>query len=198
MKGILIAIPTFENIDPLTFKSIYGLKRPDDCYVQFDFIRGYDCAKARNKIAQEAVDHGFDYVLMVDSDIVLPDDTLIRMMDHPTEICLGCYPRKRSTDGTMELFRLGQKDFIETFKAGDLEGMTERVVVKGGGFGCAFIDVKIFKDLPFPWFKYIQYDNGATLSEDNYFCSEASKRGYIINADPNIRCGHIFKDTHWR
>lgn len=198
MTGILVAVPTFENIDPLTFKSIYGLTKPENCYVQFDFVRGYDCARARNKIAREAIDLGFDYVLMVDSDIVLPSDTLVRMMDDPVDICLGCYPRKRSTNGTIELFRLGQKNFVETFTADEIDEMTGRVVVKGGGFGCAFIKVDILKDLPYPWFKYVQYDNGETLSEDNYFCSEAAKRGYIINADAGIRCGHIFSDTHWR
>ena len=46
---ILIAVPTFENIKPECFKSIYGLTRPEDCDLYFDYVRGYDCAKARNQ-----------------------------------------------------------------------------------------------------------------------------------------------------
>lgn len=198
MSGILIAVPTFESIDPETFKSIYGLAKPDDCYVQFDFVRGYDCARARNLIAREAMSYGFDYVLMVDSDIVLPCGTLLRMMKDPVDICLGCYPRKRSQDGTMEIFRLGQDNFVDTFKASDFDDMNDRIIVKGGGFGCAFLNVEIFNKMPYPWFKYVEYNNGETLSEDNYFCSQAAKAGYLIHADAGVRCGHATKTTHWR
>ncbi len=44
MSKILIAIPTFENIMPETFKSIYDL---DPCgnELSFEFVKGYDCAK---------------------------------------------------------------------------------------------------------------------------------------------------------
>ena len=52
---ILVAVPTFENIYPDTFKAIYGLNRGDHD-VAFNFVRGYDCATARNRIAQEALD----------------------------------------------------------------------------------------------------------------------------------------------
>ena len=41
---ILIAVPTFENILPDTFKSIYNLEKTEDMIVDFDFVRGYDCA----------------------------------------------------------------------------------------------------------------------------------------------------------
>jgi hypothetical protein len=66
---VLIAVPTFETIAPECFKAIYELQGDD---LTFDFVRGYDCAKARNEIAKKALNGGFDYVLMVDSDIVIP------------------------------------------------------------------------------------------------------------------------------
>ena len=72
---VLVAIPTFESIKNETFKSIYGLNIPENTEVMFDFVKGYDCAKARNEIAKIALNYGFDYVLMVDSDIILPNDT---------------------------------------------------------------------------------------------------------------------------
>ena len=70
---ILIAVPTFESIDPDVFKAIYNLHIPGRIdKVDFDFVRGYDCAKARNDISQKAIDGDYDYVLMVDSDTVIP------------------------------------------------------------------------------------------------------------------------------
>ena len=48
---ILIAVPTFETIYPDTYKSIFDLDKGDH-EVLFEFVRGYDCATARNSIAQ--------------------------------------------------------------------------------------------------------------------------------------------------
>ena len=90
---ILIAVPTFETIKPECFKSIYGLKRPDRCTLYFDYVSGYDCAKARNQIAKNAMAGNYDYVLMVDSDIQLPQDTLINLLECESDIALGWYYR---------------------------------------------------------------------------------------------------------
>ena len=57
---ILIAVPTYENITPDTFKSIYGLDRGGNHCV-FDFIRGYDVATARNRIGSQTIAENADY-----------------------------------------------------------------------------------------------------------------------------------------
>lgn len=192
---ILIAVPTFENIMPETFKSIYGLTLPSGCEVMFDFCKGYDCAKARNTIAQEAVEYNFDYVLMVDSDIILPSDTLVYMTEPPVDVCLGVYPRKNTKTGMTEIFKLGHKDFVDANNL-NISEITEpgRLDIKGGGLGCALIKVNLFKKLPKPWFYYKIYPNGAVLSEDNFFCDKASKYGYTIQADTRVRCGHYVRE----
>ena len=63
--NILIAVPTFENIYPDTFKSIYDLDDQGND-LSFEYVRGYDCATARNRIAQIAMDGNYDYVLMAE------------------------------------------------------------------------------------------------------------------------------------
>ena len=90
---ILIAVPTFENIMPDTFKAIYDLDKAGH-EVQFEFVRGYDCATARNHIVQMALDKGVDYVLMVDNDVVLPKDALQNLLDDPKDVCLGFYAHR--------------------------------------------------------------------------------------------------------
>lgn len=198
MLRILIAVPTFENILPETFKSIYGLEIPEGVICQFDFCKGYDCARARNLIAKEALDYGFDYVLMVDSDIILPSNALVSMLDDARDVCLGCYPRKNTTTGQIEVFKPLQPNFTETFMADELDGVDGKFLVKGGGFGCALIKTQVFRDLPYPWFKYVEYDNGEVLSEDNYFCNQIEHRGGKVYADGNVRCGHSVKRFQWR
>lgn len=198
MIQILIAVPTFENILPDTFKSIYNLEKTDWMKVDFDFVRGYDCARARNIICNKAIKNNYDYVLMVDSDIILPTYTLIKMLDDPKPVCLGCYPRKNTKKEVFEIFKLGQQDYVKTFNYSEITSLSGKIEVKGGGFGCGMIDVRILNDLPHPFFKYVEYESGATLSEDLYFCSNANKHGYQVYAETDIICGHSIRGFQWR
>ena len=195
---VLIAVPTFETILPDTFKSIYGLEIPEGVYCFFDFVRGYDCAKARNEIALEAIKHNFDYVLMVDSDIVLPSHALQSMLEVPVDICLGVYPRKNTASEQVEIFKLGYDNYVVTYNMPELENLDSLIEVKGGGFGCALLRTEIFGTLPFPWFRYVTYQTGDVLSEDNYFCSKAAKNGFTIYCDPRVKCGHAVRSIQWR
>lgn len=191
--NILVAVPTFESILPETFKSIYELEVPEGCFVHFNFVRGYDCAKARNIIAKKALE--FDYVLMVDSDIVVPSNALISMLSRNVDICLGVYPRKNTINGQTEVFKLDQYNFIDVYTYDELTN--DCVEVRGGGLGCALIKSDVFNHISYPYFKYITYDNGASLSEDNYFCHNASLSEYKIYVDMSVKSGHVTKSIQW-
>ena len=198
---VLIAIPTFENILPDTFKSVYGLEVPEGTNCQFDFCKGYDCAKARNNIAQEAIQYGFDYLLTVDSDMIIPRNALTSMLSRNTDVCLGVYPRKNTKTEQTEIFALGQKDFTDSnnMSATQIDELNGQAVeIKGGGLGCALIKVGVFEKIAFPWFKYVQYDNGAVLSEDNYFCTQVRAAGLTVMVDSAVRCGHSVRGFQWR
>lgn len=161
----------------------------------FDYCKGYDCATARNKIAQEAIDGGFDYVLMVDSDIILPQDTIDFLIQDAPDICVGVYPRKNTNCGQTELFKFSEKDYLDRFTFDDLSQYADydRIMVKGSGMGCALIKTEVFSRLPYPWFRYVQYNNGDVLSEDLFFCDVARKNGLNILADMRVKCGHLVR-----
>ena len=195
---ILVAVPTFENILPDTFKSIYYLDKTNNMIVDFDFVRGYDCAHARNIICNNALKGNYDYVLMVDSDLILPPHTLTKMLNNPKPLCLGCYPRKNTKTGVFEIFKLDQKNYINTFNYKEIISSAGKIEVKGGGFGCAMINTDILNNLPRPFFKYVEYENGDCLSEDNYFCNNVSKAGYKIYADTDVMCGHSVRGFQWQ
>lgn len=191
---ILIAVPTFETIKPECFKSIYGLERPAGATLYFDYVAGYDCAKARNQIAKNALSGEYDYVLMVDSDIQLPQDTLIKLFDCDCDIALGWYYRKRTKTDQTIIFTFG-KDFNED---NCITGRTmthevpRPIEVKGGGLGVALIRTEIFNKLSYPYFKFVVYDNDTVLSEDLYFCNLASSSGFNIKCHPSVKANHIF------
>ena len=192
--NILIAVPTFENILPEVFKAIYDLDTQGHS-VDFEYVRGYDCAKARNVIAEKA--KAYDFVLMVDSDTIIPEDTLKHLLEPPADVVLGCYPSKY-TEGEAILWALKDNHmgmgFPKRMRYSELG--TERIELKGGGLGCALIRSEVFSALPYPYFKYEIFDNGA-LSEDLYFCRSVVERGMKVLADPRVRCGHMSKQVKY-
>lgn len=195
---IFVAVPTFENISPDTFKSIYGLDRCGH-WVVFDFVRGYDCATARNNIAKQAKRENADYVLMVDSDIVLPSDALKKLLEDPKDVCLGWYPHRtygRNT-GLATMYKLGEFDYTKQYTVDEFltlaKAGVKREQVHGGGMGCALIKTEVFDKIKFPFFDWVNYDNGQLLGEDTFFCSRCKDAGIPVYVDPRVGCGHIFK-----
>ncbi len=185
---ILVAVPTFETICPEVFKAIYDLDLAGH-NVDFDFVKGYDCAKARNEIAKKAQRGFYHYVLMVDSDTVIPKETIRWMLEEPVDICLGVCPRKNTRTEQTTLYKQGQYNFEDEYKYPELT--RDRMLIKGGGFACAMVRVDVFDKLKYPWFQYVSYSNGSFLSEDFYFCCEAEKYGLPIYADTRVKCGHL-------
>lgn len=210
---ILIAVPTFESIYPDTFKSIYELD-PAGHELSFEFVRGYDCATARNKIAQMSLDQGADYVLMVDNDVVLRKDAILNLTDDLKEVCLGYYAH-RDTDniyrGRTCICKLFDADGTRYFNypleseysAEELhelsENGTHKLQIHGGGMGCAFISTAMFRRLSYPWYDWVNYrdENRGMLSEDLYFCELCRKDGIPIYTDTRVKCGHILRRVQW-
>lgn len=185
---ILIAVPTFETIQPEVFKAIYDL-HPAGHDLSFDFVKGYDCAAARNRVGELAQAGGFDYVLMVDSDTIIPPDTLELMLDTPVDVCLGVCPRKNTTEGKTAMVKADSRGYDDNWLYSELP--TEKTRIKCGGFACALVKSYVFTRMDKPYFQYVINQNGSTFSEDYYFCSNAQMYGVEVLMDPRVKCGHL-------
>lgn len=210
---ILIAVPTFENITPDTFKSIYNLEKGDNECI-FEFVRGYDCATARNRIAQMSIDKGVDYVLMVDNDVSLPSDVLLNMLEDAKDVCLGYYAHRNQDNiyrGKTSICKLEDGNGVPYFNypleseysAEEMKSMISDGVTKirihGGGMGCALIKVDIFKRLNYPWYDWVNYadDHRGMLSEDLFFCEKCHRAKIPIYSDARAGCGHLLRHIQW-
>ncbi len=195
MIRVFIAIPTFETINPETFKSIYDLDLTG-IWATFDFVKGYDCAKARNAIVKKALNSNVlpDYIFMVDSDIIVPKDALQNLTEDYPDAIFGVYPQKVKPSRS-EIFDLQYDGYmpVARWNISELKQTpADRIQISGSGFGCALIKTKIFLEYPYPWFNYVSYDDGNFLSEDLYFCDKIKSR-YIMLADTRVLCKHIGK-----
>lgn len=187
---ILVGVPTGGTIEPEVFKAIYDLK-PCGHELAFEFVRGYDTAESRNRLVDIALDGWYDYVLFVDSDTIIPENTLELMLDDPVaDVCLGVCPRKNTKEGKSAIIRKNSQYFSEgSYFYNNLpEGKVE---VKGGGFACALVSTQLLRQMSRPWFRYAIYEDGSILSEDFWFCDKAAWEHAVIMADFRVRCGHL-------
>lgn len=205
---ILIAVPTYENIYPDTFKSIYDLDKGGN-EVDFKFFRGYDVANARNQIGQYTLDNGYDYCLMIDNDEVVPKDALVNLLETEQEFKLGRSmavgysltrpTNARNTDGRTSAFKWAGKDYRreDAYTAGELkelrEGGVNRIQIRGSGLACALIHRSVFEKIKYPWFRWVTYDNKTQLSEDLYFCEQFNAVTKPIFVDTRVSCGHMMR-----
>ena len=188
-KTILIAIPTNRYIEPETMKSIYDLEIPDGYSTDFQFFHGYQIDQIRNLIAKWALD--YDYLLSVDSDIVLPKDCLTKMISADKDIISGLYIQRIPNTHTLEIYKRTQTGGSINIHLDELPKDTQFEIV-GCGMGCCLIKSKVFQLIKYPHYLYksaLTSEN--TISEDIYFCEKALEQGFKIWADSSIRCDHI-------
>lgn len=209
MARILIAVPTFENITPDTFKALWDMdKGGHEC--PFEFVRGYDCATARNRIAMRAQALQADYVLMVDNDVTPPRDALVHLLEHGVDVVSGFYAH-RGADNTYSGRTCACKVADDNGKpyfnyplesewtADELREKREAgeylIQLHGGGMGCILIKTSVFDEVRYPWFDWVNYpdDNRGMLSEDLYFCEGLKNEGIPIYVDTRVACGHLLR-----
>lgn len=185
---ILIVIPTYENICPEVFKAIYNLDKGEH-QVDFEFVKGYDTATARNNIVMLAMRRKYDYVLMIDNDTIIPRKALLYMLDPQEDIVIGFCPIKNTKNKSSALMRIGTSD--RYIKYNELRNAPNRIKLERGGMACVLIKTEVFNNIPFPWFYFEQRRDGFQTSEGYYFCDKARECGYHIWADTRVKCGHL-------
>ena len=210
---ILVAVPTFETIYPDTYKSIWDLDKTGH-NVCFDYVRGYDVATARNRIAQKAMDLDSDFVLMVDNDVVLPENALQLLLEDAKDVNLGYYAHRDKDNvyrGNTCICKLKDPEGKEyyhyplesEYSAEEMHRLAEdgekKIEVHGGGMGCALIRTETFRKTSYPWYDWVNYGdaNRGMLSEDLYFCSLCRASGIKIYSDVRVGCGHMLRHVQW-
>lgn len=186
-KRILVAIPTSKYIEPETFKSIFDLEVPDGYTLEFQHFYGYQIDQIRNLIAEWA--KHYDYLFSVDSDIVLPKDSLRKMIDADKDVISGLYIQRIPNTHTLEVY-MDQNGGVVNIPYEMLKdaGVVE---IAACGMGCALIKGDVFRKIEYPHYFYTSaLDHRNTISEDVFFCLKARNNGFTVWADTTIICDH--------
>lgn len=188
-KKILLAIPTAKYVEMQTYKSIWDLDVPEGYEIEFTYSFGYNIAQVRNLIASWIQKGDYEYLFSVDSDIVLPKDTLTKMIAHDKDIVSGVYIQRKANREIPEIYRWKDSHLTNvTLDELKPHGLQK---IDACGFGCVLIKAHVIKTMPYPHFVYEMDHMTAAPSEDVYFAMKAAHYNFSLYVDSTIMCGHI-------
>jgi GT2 family glycosyltransferase len=180
----LIAIPTSRDIEIQCAASIIGMDRGR---IGVFCPQSYSIDASRNLIVEHAIEIGYDYIMWVDSDMILPKNTLTTLMSRDKDIVSGVYRHKLlfGKNVVAKRFVPNKKDTYEDLTIEEVKE-PKLIEIDGVGFGCVLTKVDIFRNIKKPWFKYTP-----KMGEDIYFCRKAQAKGYKVYLDTSIKADHI-------
>lgn len=168
---------------------------------------GSDRAENRQRIAEQAVSFGLEYLFFVDDDTVCPSFTLRYLHyslanDQDAFVCGGIYPSKTDPPTPLVFQEIGSGPFWQ-WKVGQV------FECKGIATGAMLIKTSIFSKLEKPWFSEPDESlKDATVSlnghdvplvnnrqtDDIYFCQKVSVAGGKILAHGGVLASHFDED----
>lgn len=181
---LLIAIPTLDYIHVDFMRSLLDLVKRIECRYEIAIISGTLVYVARDKLANKAINEGFDWVLWLDSDMVFQDTLLEDLQFCGKDFVTGVYHARRKGYDSCIFEKI---DLDELKKCESYPSQAFRV--EGCGFGCVLIKTEILKHI-------VQTYKTAFLplkqyGEDIAFCLRARELGYKLWCEPSAVCGHI-------
>ena len=186
----LIAIPCLDTLDVHFVRSLVSLKQTGETVISF-FSNSlvYD---ARNKLAQQAIDVGADYILWLDSDTVFEPDTLAEMLKaiEGKDYITGIVHRRRPPFNPCiyKTIRLGVdgENFVEQYDDYPKDSLFE---IDGSGFACVLMRTEMIKQIIAR--DHTLFSPILGFGEDISFCIRAKRAGYKLHCYSKIQCGHV-------
>lgn len=183
----------------------------------FDLV-GDEYARARNGLVQMVKDRErdqgfrFEYLFWIDDDVILPPDTLPKLLSHNVPIASGLYFMRKPPH--LPVAYMESKDPLYRGRFWSLDSFPENALfeVDAVGHGCTLIKREVYDSVPEPYYAwrdvYREADDSfrlsegltkeqaktqedKTLGEDLYFFSKCRLHGYKILLDTSVSCGHF-------
>lgn len=163
---------------------------------------GQSPAKARNLIIEAALEHDCTHILILDDDMVIPPDTLKRLLARDLDI-VSAYYLMRNYPHQGIIFDKAEPDGkCYWYEVRDDE--TDLVEVVATGFGCVLIKIDVFHKLKQPWVRLGEIESDGWCDDIGFF-KRVREAGIKIFIDMACPVGHIAnmsitpvrKDNKW-
>jgi GT2 family glycosyltransferase len=184
MLKFLVGIPTRDTIFAEFALSLRLMRFPQNSQVLFAMNKVVGVDVARNEIVENAPSDT-DYILFLDDDVLVPPDTVERLLAHDKDIVSGLYFSSNPPfyPNAYKLDNKGQYDSLFDYPKNSL------VEVDAVGAGALLVKKSVFDKIGSPFFQHTSSKNG--LGEDFFFCRKAKEAGFQVFCDTSIRCTHV-------
>ena len=189
---LMIAIPSYRDLQPEFVRSLVDLEEKlheDNVWYEVKIITGTLIHTARDRLAQHAVNNGFDEVLWLDDDMVFDRYLYEDLKMCGQDIVCGLFVSRHFPYVSCVFSSLQPVERITEYP-------DEAFRVAGCGFGAVLMKAQILKD--------VMVNNGGKcfvpeqkLGEDCAFCVRATNAGYEIWCEPTARVGHVGRIVIW-
>lgn len=191
---ILISIPCRDTLSVRFLESLMNLAKPCACYYKFG-TSGlvYD---ARDEACQVAINEEYDYILFVDSDMIMAPDALVKALNRNLDIVTGLYFKRRDSHDPVIYKSIGKRELLNGGTVvRHAHAIIERDIfrdlfeVEGCGFGFVLIRTSVLKAMhrkSLSWFEPLP-----GMGEDLSFCERCKDIDVKIMCDTSFYLGHI-------
>ena len=192
----LVAIPCMDTVPVGFMRSVISLKMCGE--VQFTFAQGSLIYDARNKLANIAIDGGFDRMLWLDSDMEFGPDTfryLNEDLDQGLDFVTGLYFTRKVPIKPVA-YSAVYADSNGVPHADEIrEWPNDRLFeIKACGFGMVLCTVDLMKRIRDKY--HLPFSPAYGFGEDLSFCLRANQLGAKMYCDPRMPIGHIGQYTY--
>ncbi len=181
---LLIGMPSLTGSIPIVLvQRILGFKQAPGLEVHFAFTERVLIERARNALAQKALNGKYDYLFFLDDDTLPPTDIIFDMIALDKDIVVAPVA-DRNGEGTLALF----DDDLKPIKQ---LATTHRV--GAGGMSCTLIKRATLEAVAKAHgkpFEFITKEDGGQIGEDVNFCTRAWLRNFETWAIP-MKIQHI-------
>lgn len=156
---------------------------------------GYNLDMMRNDICKDALEQKADYLLLLDTDMNFPSNTIVRMIEvfeanKWCEIVSGLYVTKKEPYMPLIFQEFRESDGV--FMRAVSFPLNRPFHIVGAGAGVLMVKRQVFDRIEQPYFKWLVKDEikevPKGLGEDLYFFWKAKPKALC---DPTIICGHF-------
>lgn len=148
-----------------------------------------DIIANRNIIIQRATEKKYDYLFFADTDVLLPQDAIEKLLSLQQPIASGVYlggqTFGKETKIAPVLYELTQNE--NYLKSVPINDVMEDLIYEIGasGMGCCLIRTEVLEKVK------LRYSEKIMSGEDVLFCHDARKLGYRTFVNTSVRCTHM-------
>ncbi|MFH0751969.1 MAG: glycosyltransferase family A protein [archaeon] len=144
---------------------------------------------SRNLLRSEFLKGEYDYMLLLDADVIVPPNSLSKLLTHNKKVITGIYYSFYKINGQTRMMPVlwmqedEKKQLMKFFTPEEVEG-SKLVEARACGTGCLLIHKSVLEQIQF------RYKPEVDACDDVWFCHDIKQKGIQLYADTSIKCKH--------